>query len=200
LLEDGDDVRVVAEATTGPELLAAVRRCRPAAVLTDIRMPPTHGMEGIEAALTIREQHPSIGVVVLSNHADEAYARALFVHGTAGLAYLLKERVGDLEELMRAITETHAGRSVVDPVVVEALVRRGSRQDRPGLSALTPREREVLGQMAAGRSNSAIAAAVHLSRSAVEKNVNSIFTKLGLLDEPSTHRRVAAVVSFLADG
>jgi DNA-binding NarL/FixJ family response regulator len=200
LLELSGRVEVVAAVGTAEELLDVVRRDPPDVVVTDIRMPPTHGMEGIEAALAIRSEHPSIGVVVLSNHADESYARALFVQGTAGLAYLLKERVGDLEELMRAVTETRAGRSVVDSMVVDALVRRGRQQDRPGLSDLTPREREVLGEMAAGRSNTAIAAAVHLSLSAVEKNVNSIFSKLGLVDEPNTHRRVAAVVAFLAEG
>ena len=184
---------------TAVELMAEVRRDPPDVVVTDIRMPPTHGMEGIEAALRIRAEHPEIGVVVLSNHADEAYAMALFAEGTAGLAYLLKERVGDLEELSRAIAETRAGRSVIDPVVVEALVRRRTREARPGLADLTPREREVLSLRAAGRSNAAIAALVHLSRSAVEKNVNAIFAKLGLVDEPSTHRRVAAVVAFLAD-
>ena len=200
LLELGGQIEVSAAVGTADELLEEVRRDPPDAVVTDIRMPPTHGIEGIEAALKIRAQHPDIGVVVLSNHADEGYAMLLFAEGTAGLAYLLKERVGDLEELTRAITETRAGRSVVDPVVVDALVRRRTRQDRPGLSELAPREREVLGQMAAGRSNSAIAEAIHLSRSAVEKNVNAIFAKLGLIDEPSTHRRVAAVVAFLADG
>ncbi len=199
LLELGGRVEVCAAVGTAEELLDAVRRDPPDVVVTDIRMPPTHGMEGIEAALQIRAEHPDIGVVVLSNHADESYAMALFAEGTAGLAYLLKERVGDLEELTRAITETRAGRSVVDPVVVDALVRRRTRQDRPGLSELTEREREVLAQMAAGRSNSAIAQEVSLSRSAVEKNVNAIFAKLGLVDEPSTHRRVAAVVAFLAD-
>ncbi len=199
LLELGGRLEVVAAVGTADELLEQVRREPPDVVVTDIRMPPTHGMEGIEAALQIRSEHPGIGVVVLSNHADETYALALFSEGTAGLAYLLKERVGDLDELTRAITETHAGRSVVDPVVVEALVRRRTRQDRRGLSELTGREREVLAHMAAGRSNSAIADAVHVSRSAVEKNVNAIFAKLGLVDEPSTHRRVAAVVAFLAD-
>ncbi len=199
LLELGGQVEVCAAVGTAQDLLEEVRRDPPDVVVTDIRMPPTHGMEGIEAALQIRSEHPDIGVVVLSNHADETYALALFAEGTAGLAYLLKERVGDLDELTRAITETHAGRSVVDPVVVDALVRRRTRQDRPGLSELTDREREVLGHMASGRSNSAIAEAVSLSRSAVEKNVNAIFAKLGLVDEPSTHRRVAAVVAFLAD-
>lgn len=199
LLELGGVVDVQAAVGTAIELLAEVRRRPPDVVVTDIRMPPTHGMEGIEAALRIRAEHPDVGVVVLSNHTDEAYALALFAEGTAGLAYLLKERVGDLDELTRAITETRAGRSVVDPVVVDALVRRRTRQDRRGLGDLTPREREVLGQMAAGRSNSAIAEIVHLSRSAVEKNVNSIFAKLGLVDEPTTHRRVAAVVAYLAE-
>lgn len=199
LLELGGVVDVQAAVGTAIELLAEVRRRPPDVVVTDIRMPPTHGMEGIEAALRIRAEHPDVGVVVLSNHTDEAYALALFAEGTAGLAYLLKERVGDLDELTRAITETRAGRSVVDPVVVDALVRRRTRQDRRGLGDLTPREREVLGQMAAGRSNSAIAGIVHLSRSAVEKNVNSIFAKLGLVDEPTTHRRVAAVVAYLAE-
>jgi DNA-binding NarL/FixJ family response regulator len=198
LLELGGRIEVSAAVGTAVELLEEVRRDPPDVVVTDIRMPPTHGMEGIEAALQIRTEHPGTGVVVLSNHADETYALALFAQGTAGLAYLLKERVGDLEELTRAIAETRAGRSVVDPVVVEALVRRRTRQNGPGLADLTTREREVLGQMAAGRSNAAIAEAVHLSRSAVEKNVNAIFAKLGLVDEPSTHRRVAAVVAFLA--
>jgi DNA-binding NarL/FixJ family response regulator len=198
LLELGGRIDVCAAVGTADELLDEVRRDPPDVVVTDIRMPPTHGMEGIEAAIQIRAEHPATGVVVLSNHADETYAVALFAQGTAGLAYLLKERVGDLEELTRAITETQAGRSVVDPVVVEALVRRRTLQDRQGLSELTPRELEVLGHMAAGRSNAGIAEAVHLSRSAVEKNVNAIFAKLGLIDEPSTHRRVAAVVAFLA--
>ncbi len=199
LLELGGRVAVCAAVGTAQDLLEEVRRDPPDVVVTDIRMPPTHSMEGIEAALQIRSEHPNIGVVVLSNHADETYALELFAEGTAGLAYLLKERVGDLGELTRAITETHAGRSVVDPVVVDALVRRRTRQDRPGLGELSEREREVLGHMAAGRSNSAIAEAVSLSRSAVEKNVNAIFAKLGLVDEPNTHRRVAAVVAFLAD-
>jgi DNA-binding NarL/FixJ family response regulator len=138
-----------------------------------------------------------VGVVVLSHHADEAYALALFADGTAGLGYLLKERVGDLGELTRALGEAAAGRSVIDPLVVDALVRRRTQDRHGGLEVLTPREREVLGHMAAGRSNTAIAETVHISRSAVEKNVNAIFAKLDLVDEPATHRRVAAVVAFL---
>lgn len=197
LLELGGKVVVQAAVGTAVELLAEVRRRPPDAVVTDIRMPPGHGMDGIEAALAIRAENPAVGVVVLSNHADEGYALALFAQGTAGLAYLLKERVGDLDELTRAIEETVAGRSVVDPVVVDALVRRRTHQQQSGLGLLTAREREVLGHMAAGRSNTAIAETVHLSRSAVEKNVNAIFSKLNLVDEPGTHRRVAAVVAFL---
>ncbi len=197
LLELGGRIVVQAAVDTAAALLAEVRRQPPDAVVTDIRMPPTHRMEGIDAALAIRAAQPDIGVVVLSNHADESYALALFAEGTAGLAYLLKERVGDLDELTRAITETVAGRSVVDPVIVEALVRRRTRAERSRLSDLTPREREVLAHMAAGRSNTAIAQTAHISRSAVEKNVNAIFSKLGLVDEPATHRRVSAVVTYL---
>lgn len=200
LLEIGGAVEVVAAVGSAVELLAAVAADPPDAVLTDIRMPPTHRMEGIVAAREIRARHPGVGVVVLSNHADEEYALELFADGTAGLAYLLKERVGDRAELLRAITETAAGRSVVDPVVVEALVRRRTQRDGTGLATLTDRERTVLEQMAAGLSNTAIAEHLHVSRSAVEKNVNAIFSKLGLVDEPATHRRVAAVVTYLAQG
>lgn len=200
LLEIGGAVEVVAAVGSAVELLAAVEADPPDAVLTDIRMPPTHTMEGIVAAREIRARHPGVGVVVLSNHADEEYALELFADGTAGLAYLLKERVGDRTELLRAIAETAGGRSVVDPVVVEALVRRRTQSDGTGLATLTAREREVLGEMAAGLSNMAIAEHLHVSRSAVEKNVNAIFFKLGLVDQPATHRRVAAVVTYLAQG
>lgn len=198
LLELGGAVEVVAAVGSAVELIAAVDADPPDAVLTDIRMPPTHSMEGIEAARQIRARHPGVGVVVLSNHADDEYAIELFRDGTSGLAYLLKERVGDRAELLRAITETAAGRSVVDPVVVESLVRRRTNSDSGGLSDLTTREQDVLEQMAAGLSNGAIAERLFVSRSAVEKNVNAIFAKLGLVDEPTTHRRVAAVVTCLA--
>jgi DNA-binding NarL/FixJ family response regulator len=203
LLEIGGAVQVTAAVGTAVELLAAVAADPPDAVVTDIRMPPGHRLEGITAALEIRRRHREVGVVVLSNHADDEYALQLFADGTAGLAYLLKERVGDRAELLRAITETAAGRSVIDPVVVESLVRRRISEERDGtasaLSTLTPRERTVLDQMAAGLSNTAIAERLHLSRSAIEKHVSAIFTKLGLVDEPATHRRVAAVVTYLAD-
>lgn len=198
LLELDGSVAVVATCGDVPSLLRAVEQERPDVVVTDVRMPPTHSMEGIRAAQELRRADPRLGVVVLSAHADEAYAVELFREGTAGLAYLLKDRVGERAELVRAVRETAAGRSVIDPVVVEALVRRRCADDR--VSHLTERERQVLELMAAGRTNASIASALHLTVSSVEKNVNAIFSKLGLNDEPDTHRRVAAVLAWLAVG
>jgi DNA-binding NarL/FixJ family response regulator len=200
LLELGGEIEVVASVASVDELLRSVEETHPDVVVTDIRMPPTHRLEGIEAAHALRVRYPDLGVVVLSNHAQYEYALELFREGTTGLAYLLKDRVGDRAELLRAIYETADGGSVVDPVVVEALVTRGGRPVDSPLRDLTVREREVLEQMAAGRVNAAIAELLHLSVSAVEKNVNSIFAKLGLGEERSTHRRVAAVVTYLAEG
>lgn len=157
-------------------------------------------MEGIEAAHAIRAEHPHVGVVVLSQHADEAYAYELLRHGTAGLGYLLKERVGDRAELVRALRETVAGRSVIDPLVVDALVVRGARRESSGLAELNERELAVLGEMAQGRTNPAIAESLHLSVSAIEKHINAIFFKLNLTHEQQVHRRVAAVITYLRDG
>ena len=199
LLELAPEVEVVAAVGSADELLDAVERLRPRAVLTDIRMPPGHHMEGIEAAHRIRAEWPSVGVVILSQHADEAYALELLKDGVDGLGYLLKDRVGDLDELVRAVREVAAGRSVIDPRVVEALVARRTRQDASPLADLTPRERDVLRAMAEGRSNAGIGEALHLSASAIEKHVNAIFAKLGLAAEPQVHRRVAAVVQYLRD-
>ena len=199
LLELGGEVRVVGTAGTVPELLDLVATHEVDVVVTDIRMPPSHHLEGIEAAHAIRANHPHVGVVVLSGHANGSYAVELFKNGTAGLAYLLKDRVGDREHLLTAVRATAAGESMVDPVVVEALVRLRAAQESSGLDRLTDRERTVLERMAAGLSNPAIAAELHLSVSAVEKNINAIFTKLDLLDEQSTHRRVAAVLAWLRD-
>jgi DNA-binding NarL/FixJ family response regulator len=199
LLEDSGEVAVVAAVSTAGELLDAVARLRPAAVLTDIRMPPGHRTEGIEAAHAIRARHPDVGVVILSQYADEAYAFQLFKAGTAGLAYLLKERVGDLDELLRALREAAAGRSAIDPRVVELLVAHRARLDESPVSRLSPRELDVLRGMAQGKTNRAIAEALVLSESAVEKHVNAIFGKLGLAEEPQLHRRVAAVLTFLRD-
>jgi DNA-binding NarL/FixJ family response regulator len=199
LLDATGEVVVVAAVGDGAALLTAVDEQAPAAVLTDIRMPPTHTMEGIHAAHEIRHRHPDIGVVVLSQHADEAYAFALLAQGTAGLGYLLKDRVGERAELVRALRETAGGRSVLDPVIVDALVGRRARQRSSPLARLTTRELDVLGAMAQGKTNAAIADSLSLSVSAVEKHSNAIFAKLGLGEEPQTHRRVAAVITFLRD-
>ena len=199
MLEASGEVEVLAAVGTPDELLDAVERLRPQAVLTDIRMPPGHDVEGIEAAHRIRALHPDVGVVVLSQHADEAYAFQLLKDGTAGLAYLLKERVGDLEELLRALQETVAGRSVIDPLVVEAVLARRSRLARSPLAELTSREMEALREMAQGKTNAAIATSLSVSESTVEKYANAIFSKLGLAEEKQVHRRVTAVLAFLRE-
>jgi DNA-binding NarL/FixJ family response regulator len=199
LLEDSGEIDVVAAVSTADELIDAVARLRPAAVLTDIRMPPGHHMEGIAAAHSIRATFPRVGVVVLSQHADEAYAFELLKHGAAGIAYLLKERVGELDELLRAVHEVVAGRSVIDSRVVELLVSHRARLAQSPISQLSPRELDVLQQMAEGKTNRAIAEALILSESAVEKHSNAIFAKLELVEEPQVHRRVAAVLTYLRD-
>lgn len=197
LLEDTGQVLVLAAVNNGTELLDAVGRLAADAVITDIRMPPGHAMEGIAAAHTIRATHPGVGVVVLSQHADEEYAFELLKHGTAGLAYLLKDRVANTDELLRALHEVHEGRSVIDPQVVEALVGRRARLTGSPLTTLTLRELDVLHHMAQGQSNRAIGQALFLSQSALEKHITSIFAKLDLPQEPQLHRRVAAVLTFL---
>jgi len=198
LLEASGSVEVLATVEDGLQLVGAVHRLEPDAVVVDIRMPPTHQMEGIEAAHEIRTTAPEVGVVVLSQHANSMYAFELFKHGTAGLAYLLKDRVADLDELLRALREVVAGGSVIDPIVVEELMARPTNVSAPLLGSLTPREAEVLGAMAQGRSNASIAETLVISGSAVEKHITSIFQKLGLpASETDTHRRVAAVLTFL---
>jgi DNA-binding NarL/FixJ family response regulator len=199
LLEDSGEVNVVAAVGNAVELLDAVERMRPHAVLTDIRMPPSHHMEGIEAARTIRARHPDVGVVVLSQHSDELYAYELLKDGTSGLAYLLKERVSDLDTLVRTLREVVGGGSVIDPKVVEALLGRRARQEESALGTLSPRELEVLGKMAEGRTNPVIARALFMSESTVEKHVSAIFSKLGLSEEKEIDRRVAAVLAFLRE-
>jgi DNA-binding NarL/FixJ family response regulator len=190
---------VVAAVGDADQLRDAVRRLRPDAVLTDIRMPPGHHMEGIEAAHAIRREHPGVGVVVLSQHTDETYAFALLRDGTDGLAYLLKDRLGDLDELLGALRAVVAGGSVIDPAVVQSLVTRRSRLAESPVASLTPREVDVLREMAQGKTNAGIEETLHLSASSVEKHVSSIFAKLGLAEEP-VHRRVAAVLAFLDHG
>lgn len=197
LLEDSGEVDVIASVGTAAELLDAARRLRPDAVLTDIRMPPEHRMEGIEAAHRLRCEQPGIGVVVLSQHSEPAYALELFKNGTTGLAYLLKSRVGDLGQLLLALREAAAGRSVVDSEIVEGLVARSRGSSPSPLASLSPREVDVLRRMAQGRTNRAIAEEMFLSVSSVEKYVNSIFTRLGLIPEFRLDRRVLAVLAFL---
>ncbi|MGB8362553.1 MAG: response regulator transcription factor [Acidimicrobiia bacterium] len=198
LLESSGEVEVVEAVGSADELLEAVGRCAPDAVVTDIRMPPDHQTEGIEAAHSIRSSYPDVGVVVLSQYVNSLYAFELFREGTSGFAYLLKDRVGDLSELLRALHEVIAGGSVIDPLVVEGLLARRQSLAGSALDTLTAREVDVLAHMAQGRSNGSIAATLFISQSAVEKHINSIFAKLTLSpDETDTHRRVAAVLAFL---
>lgn len=184
---------------TAIELEQVVARETPDVVVTDIRMPPGHHTEGIEAAHRIRAAHPATGVVVLSQYADATYAFDLLRDGTAGVAYLLKERVGDPAHLVAAVREVADGGSMIDPDVVAALMAQNSQHGSPPLQRLTDHERKVLGQMAQGRTNAGVAAHLHLSESSIEKYATSIFLKLGLNDEPRVHRRVAAVLTFLRD-
>lgn len=200
LLEDYGEVEVVAAVGDADSLLEAVDRLRPDAVVTDIRMPPGHQTEGITAALTIRERHPDIGIVVLSQYANSRYALELFRDGTAGLAYLLKDRVGDVDDLHHALRQVTNGDSVVDSQVVDGLLMRRYRLAASPLDTLTDRERDVLGEMAQGKTNAAISEALFVSLSAVEKYINTIFAKLALSPEDKeTHRRVAAVLTFLRE-
>lgn len=197
LLESSGEVEVLAAVGDAVALLVAVAETRPAAVLTDIRMPPGHHTEGIAAAKEIRSRYPGTGVVVLSQHADAAYVVDLLGDGAEGVGYLLKERVADPAQLVHALRETSRGGSVVDPVLVDTLVRRRRLTAESGLESLTPRELDVLRQMAAGLSNAAIARSLSLSESSVEKASNTLFAKLGLTGEPTVHRRVSAVVTYL---
>jgi DNA-binding NarL/FixJ family response regulator len=200
LLETHPDLEVAAVCGDLDSLLAAVEAERPDVVLTDIRMPP-HGVdEGIQAAERLRETHADVGVVVLSQYSQPSYALALFEGGTARRAYLLKERVEDLDQLVAAIRAVAEGGSVVDPKVVEALVAEKTRTEHSPLHELTPRERDVLREMAEGKNNAAIAQALVLTERSVEKVIHSIFLKLGLAWETSIHKRVKAVILYLAAG
>ena len=197
LLAARDDVELLGVAKDLETLLALVDDVRPDVVVTDIRMPPSGTDEGVRAAAALRQSHPDIGVVVLSQHASPSYAVALLEDGAARRGYLLKERVEDIEDLVRAVKEVHAGGSVIDPQVVELLVsaRRSGGSD---IDRLTPREREILAEMATGKSNAAIARTFVLSEGAVEKHTNSIFAKLGLGEQKDVNRRVTAVLLYLS--
>jgi len=198
LLERAEDIELVGTAADRPELEALLEAGNVDLVVTDIRMPPTGTDEGIQIANELRRSQPGVGVVVLSQYADPGYALALLEGGSEGRAYLLKERVSEVDELLAAIREVAAGGSVIDSKVVEALVTT-KRPASSDLDRLTPREREILAEMAQGKSNAAIAATLVLSTRAVEKHTNSIFSKLGLTEETDLNRRVKAVLLYLAD-
>ena len=193
-----DDLELVGVSEDLDGLLKLVDTERPDVVLTDIRMPPTGTDEGVRAARQLRDTHPAIGVVVLSHYLEPSYALALFAEGAHGRGYLLKERVSDIGQLATAIREVARGGSVVDPKVVDALMAARLAARSP-VAGLTPRERETLGEMAQGKNNAAIAEALVLSDRAVEKHINAVFTKLGLSAELDVHRRVKAVLVYLAD-
>jgi DNA-binding NarL/FixJ family response regulator len=195
-----DGIEVVRYVGDRDALLAAVEEERPDAVLTDIRMPPTRTDEGIQAAQALRRSYPEIGVVVLSQFADPTYALELLEAGSAGRAYLLKERVSEPDELISAIHAVVRGESVIDPRVVDSLVRARSVNARSPLAELTPRERDVLSELAQGKSNAAIARSLVLTKRAVEKHINAIFTKLELPSPDDVSRRVTAALLFLASG
>ena len=197
LIEAQDDLEIAGVAGDLPELLDLCEKAAPDVVVSDIRMPPTGSDEGIRAAAHLRATQPEVGVVILSQFAEPSYALTLFEHGSDRRAYLLKDRVSDAGQLVRAIREVAGGGSVVDPKIVEELV--AARTNDPSKTlGLTPRETAVLAEMAQGKSNAAIAGALYLSERAVEKHSNSIFSKLGLSEERDVNRRVKAVLLFLA--
>jgi DNA-binding NarL/FixJ family response regulator len=191
------DIEVVAECDDLPELMAAVDEHRPDVVVTDIRMPPSSTDEGIQAATRLRKSHPDIGVVVLSQYGEPAYATPLLAEGSAGRAYLLKERVGKPGQLVEAVRAVNRGDSVIDPAVVDAILRDSMKQRSSPLAALTQRERDVLAHIAQGKSNAAVGEALFLSEKSVEKHINVLFAKLGLETAPDVNRRVLAVLLYL---
>jgi DNA-binding NarL/FixJ family response regulator len=199
LLETRPELEVAAVCGDLDSLLAAVEAEQPDVVITDIRMPPGNADEGIQAAERLRETNPDVGVVVLSQYANPSYALALLESGSARRSYLLKERVQDLEQLVSAIHAVAEGGSVIDPKVVEALVAENARGEESRLNQLTPRERGVLREMTAGKSNAAIGEALFLTERSVEKVIHSIFLKLGLTWETAVHKRVKAVILYLAE-
>ena len=197
MIDTIDDMELVAECSDLPELRSAVADHEPDLVVTDIQMPPTMTDEGIVAAIEIRAERDDVGVLVLSHYVEPEYVMMLFEGGSDGLGYLLKERVADLDEFERAIRSVASGQSAVDPKVVDVLV--SSRSQRPSeIDQLTPRETEVLGLIAEGLNNAAIADRLVLGDKAVAKHINGIFSKLGLSEEDEVHRRVKAVLLWLA--
>jgi DNA-binding NarL/FixJ family response regulator len=199
LLETEPDLEIAAVCDDLESLLAAVEAEQPDVLVTDIRMPPGGADEGIQAAERLRGSHPELGVVILSQYVQPGYALALLEGGTARRAYLLKERVEDVDQLVEAVRAVADGGSVVDPKVVDALVAAKARSESSPLHELTPREQDVLRAMAEGKNNAAIAESLFLTERSVEKVIHSIFLKLGLTWEPSVHKRVKAVLFYLAE-
>ncbi|MBB4664776.1 response regulator [Conexibacter arvalis] len=198
LLATEPEVEIVAECADLGSLLEAVEQHQPDVVVTDIRMPPTHTDEGIRAAATFGKRGLSTGVVVLSNYADPSYAVALLDAGAPGRSYMLKECIHDRSQLVAAIRAVAIGGSMVDAKIIEPLIAARTRHEHSPLADLTPREREVLANIAQGMSNAAIAESLFLTKRAVEKHINSIFMKLSLFEDESTSRRVKATLMFLA--
>jgi DNA-binding NarL/FixJ family response regulator len=198
-LEAAPEVDLVAVCSNRNELDHAIESLRPDVLVTDIRMPPSGGDEGIAVASALRETNPDVGVVVLSQYAEPQYAVALFEAGSARRAYLLKERIRNRADLIGAVEAVAGGGSVIDPRIVEVLIQARARADRSPLSELTPRELELLGEVAAGKSNGAIAESLVLTKRAVEKHVNSIFSKLDLPEDQDVSRRVKATLIYLSE-
>jgi DNA-binding NarL/FixJ family response regulator len=198
-LSSAPEVELVAVCANGEELETAISRWHPDVVLTDIRMPPSDADEGIRIAAELGETQPEVGVVVLSQYAEPAYALTLLEHGTARRAYLLKEHIRNRHELLRAIHTVAAGGAVIDPTIVDVLIQARASAANSRLAELTPRERELLGEIAAGKSNAAIAESLFLTKRAVEKHVNSIFSKLGLPESEDVSRRVMATLIYLSE-
>ena len=199
ILEGAPQIEVVRACEDGTSLLQAVEEERPDAVITDIRMPPSTEDEGIRVAHLLRETHPQIGVVVLSQYAEPRYPLALLEGGSAGRAYLLKESVHDRGQLVAAIEAVVDGESVIDPKVVEVLVEARAREEASPMADLTRREYEVLAEIAKGKSNAAIASSLYLTKRAVEKHINAIFMKLNLSNPDDVSRRVKAALMFLGE-
>ena len=199
VLGSSPDIEVIGAAGDLGDTQRLLDELRPNVLVTDIRMPPTGTDEGIQLATSLRASRPEVGVVVLSQHEEPAYALRLFDEGSGGRAYLLKDRVAEADDLAEAVRQVAAGGSVIDPRVIDGLVAATRSHRRSELDRLTPREREVLGEMAQGKSNAAIAATLVLSERAVEKHTNAIFSKLGLREEPDVNRRVKAVLLYLDD-
>lgn len=197
LLSGADELELVSVCEDSYSLLEAIERDAPDVVVSDIRMPPFREREGIRVASELRDTHPEIGVVILSQYADPELALELFASGSEGRAYLLKERVGDRGELVQAIQAVAERRSVVDPKIIDLLIAERARAASSPLDELTAREREVLAEVATGKSNAAIAALLFLTKRAVEKHINAIFMKLNLRESEDTSRRVKAALIFL---